>query len=476
VDLSRLTIERTPAPTAPRGGRRRRPSWIAPSVVVLLLGGAAFLFRGPLQETLDRFTSKEVEVATAVKSSPLLAGAIEGTAANGYVVADRRAALSADTPGRIVELNVREGSFVKKGDVVARLYADEYKAGLARAQAEVAAQKKTVLRAGSDLVVAQSNAATQQTAITAAQGIVETAVATLTQARLKLERAEKLVEDKVENQQTLDDARAENDRAVGSHKNALALLETARAGAVEAQSRVSAAQAVVDEAQAQLPAFEAARDLAQATLDKTEVRAPFTGIVVLKDAEVGEVVSPNAQGAQSRGSVATMVDFESLQVQVEMPERNITAVAVGAPVKIFLDAFPDLPYAGKVERVWPTANRQKATIEVRASFDQRDERLRPEMGVRVVFLPKGAGAGAAAGGAKETGTEGVLVPESCVVRDGGKTYVFKVEREIARKVELALGEPRNGKYVVEHGLAGGEQLVANPPARLADGERVRVKP
>src|SRR5262249_48606481 len=163
---------------------------------------------------------------------------------NGYVVADRRAALSADTPGRIVELNVREGSLVKKGDVVARLYADEFRAALERAKAELAAQEKTVLRASSDLAVAQSNAATQQTAIAAAQANVDTAEATLTQAKLKLERAEKLVEDKVENQQTLDDARAEHDRAVGARKNALALLATAQAGAVEAESRVTAAQAV----------------------------------------------------------------------------------------------------------------------------------------------------------------------------------------------------------------------------------------
>ncbi|HET6162146.1 MAG TPA: efflux RND transporter periplasmic adaptor subunit [Planctomycetota bacterium] len=472
MDLSRLTIERTTPPSAGRGARRRRPAWIVPVVVVAVLGGAGFLFRTPLLAGLDRFTLPEVEVAIAVKSSPLSAGAIEGTAANGYVVADRRAALSADTPGRIVELNVREGSFVKKGEVVARLYADEYKAALARALAEVAAQKTTVLRAGSDLVVAQSNAATLQTTITAAQANVDTAEATFKQATQKLERAQKMVEDKVENQQALDDARAEHDRAVGAKKNAEALLATAQASAVESQNRVASAQAVVDEAQAQLPAFEAARDLAQATLDKTEVRAPFTGIVVLKDAEVGEVVSPNAQGAQSRGSVATMVDFESLQVQVEMPERNIGAVEVGAPVKIFLDALPDQPYSGKVERVWPTANRTKATIEVRASFEKLDERLRPEMGVRVVFLPKGGGGKAAA---SVPFAEGVFVPASCVVRDGGTAAVFVVERGVVHKVALTLGEPKNERYLVEKGLAGGEQLVVKPPARLEDGDHVRVK-
>src|SRR5262249_30615789 len=251
---------------------------------------------------------------------------------------------------------------------------------------------------------------------------------------------------------------------VGARKNALALLATAQAGAVEAESRVTAAQAVVDETRAQLPAYSAARDLAQATLDKTEVRAPFTGIVVLKAAEGGEVASPNGQGAQSRGSVATMVDFASLQVQVEMPERNISAVEVGAPVKIFLDALPDQPYAGKVERVWPVANRQKATIEVRASFEKLDERLRPEMGVRVVFLPRGAGGPAQA---EAPVPEGVFVPAGCVVRSaGGRSTLFVVERGVVRAVDLVLGEPRNERYLVEKGLSGGEELVVHPPARL----------
>ena len=180
---------------------------------------------------------------------------------------------------------------------------------------------------------------------------------------------------------------------------------------------------------------EANRDLARATLDKTEVRAPFDGVVVLKDAEVGEVVSPNSQGGNSRGSVVTMVDFASLEVQVDMPETSLHAVAVGGAANIYLDAFPEIAYRGRVERIWPTANRQKATVEVRASFLEPDEKLRPEMGVRVVFTPPEA---PPVDPAQDEG-ELVLIPSSCVVRIDARPGVFELE---ARRGTLARDRAR----------------------------------
>ncbi len=118
-------------------------------------------------------------------------------------------------------------------------------------------------------------------------------------------------------------------------------------------------------------AAAAARDLAQATLDKTDVRAPFDGIVVLKDAEVGEVVSPNVQGGgNARGAVCTMVDFDSLEVQANVPETTLGRRCVGAPADVFLDAYPDQRLRRHVDRIWPTADRQKATVEVRVQLDE----------------------------------------------------------------------------------------------------------
>jgi HlyD family secretion protein len=475
LDLSPLQIDRSKSAPAARRGRGGRTNWFAWGVLAaaaLLL----FFFRRPLLEIADRLRLPEVEVAVATKSSPLAAGAIEGTAANGYVVADRRAALSADTPGRIVELNVREGSVVKKGDVVARLYADEYRAALARAEADVAAQRATVERTALDLKVAEAEVSHQASVAAAAAAGVDDADAAEKLAKLKYERAVKLVDDKIETQQTLDDARAEHDRAVASLATARAMRDAAQAEAKQVEARVASATSAVSEAEARLPSLEAGRDLAKATLDKTEVRAPFAGVVIMKDAEVGEVVSPNAQGTQSRGSVATMIDFASLQVQVEMPERNINAVSIGAPTRIFLDADPDHPYTGSVERVFPTASRQKATIEVRVRFDQLDERLRPDMGARVVFLPpemRGSKGDAAVGG--EAAPQGVFVPANCLVKIDGKSGVFVVDRDVARFHPIAGGEARSGKVLVQSGLEGGEKLVVQPPSSLSDGDRVRVK-
>jgi multidrug efflux pump subunit AcrA (membrane-fusion protein) len=146
-------------------------------------------------------------------------------------------------------------------------------------------------------------------------------------------------------------------------------------------------------------------------------------------------------------------------------------VTPGAPVRIYLDAWPERPYAGRVSRIWPTANRQKATIEVRASFDERDQRLRPDMGVRVVFL---AGDAPAAGPERPSGPT-ILIPEEALTRDGGRTGVLVVERDRVRFQPVAAGARRAGRVTIESGLSPGERVVISPPSGLADGDRVRVE-
>jgi len=469
LDLSPLQIDRAAA-AAPSRGRApgRRLGWIVGAALAVLL---AWLFGGRLLDLADRVRLAEVRAERVFKPSPLSASAVSGTAANGYVVASKRAALSADTPGRIVELNVTEGSVVKKGELVARLYADEYRAELARAQADIVAQRASIERWRQEIEVARSEAERLRKSADAARAGVAEAGATLKLACLKLERAEKLVADDVESRQWLDDARADHERAAAADQSARAELAAAETAVVEGDQRVAMQEAVVAESQARIPVLEAVRDQAKATLDKTEVRAPFDGVVVLKDAEVGEVVSPNSQGGNSRGSVATMVDFASLEVQVEMPERSISAVAIGAPVRIFLDAWPEQGYAGRVARVWPVASRSKATIEVRVTFDAPDDRLRPEMGARVVFL---AGENGSAAESKP-GPDGVLVPAGAIVKVDGKSSVFVLERDRVRAVAVVAGEERSGRVVVTSGLRGEEIVVVDPPARLSDGDRVRVK-
>ncbi len=460
MDLERLKIDRAPASRRPRGRATRR------LVVLGFLGLLLFLFRAPLLRAYGRLTLPVVRATEAVRTTPQTAAA--GVSANGYIVAARRAALSADTPGRVVEMNVEEGSVVKKGDVVARLFADEYRAALRRAEAQMDLARAEQARLDAELVAARSRLGTLKTTVAAAAARLEEARARAERAKVDYDRAQALVASGAGTQQEADEAQTELDRAAAARNAEDAMLVVARGRVAEGEAEVSVADARLAEAAATTKGRAAARDEAQAVLEKTEVRAPFDGVVVLKDAEVGEVVSPNAQGGNSRGAVVTMVDFASLEAQVELPERSLAHVEKGARARVFLDAYPDEGYEGAVDRVWPTANRQKGTVELRVKLDTPDKRLRPEMGVRVVFLDPGAEAEATPQEAA------VLVPESAVARVDGRTGVFELDRDVARWRAIELGAKRGSRVVVEKGLSGGERLVDAPPGDLEDGARVRV--
>ena len=480
MDLQKLRIERgaddAPATAsaargpAPSGGRGLR---LAPLIWLALLAGAGYLFRAPLLELLDGLRLTKVEVAIAYEPDPLGGSSIRGVAANGYIVARNRAALSADTPGRVVELNVEEGSIVREGDVVARLFADEFEAAVQAAAADVEVARKTVVSAQATRRARERSCEAREADVTAAEARVRGGEATLLLTKLDLARANDLLEKTYGSQ-------ADVDAAVAARENAIAELEALRSSTASAQAALEEARGLLEEAaasiaqaEAQIPVREANLAQAKATLDKTIVRAPFDGIVVLKDAEVGEVVSPNSQGGNSRGSVATLVDFSSLEVQVELPETSLDAANVGEAATAWLDAFPQNAYSVRVQRIWPTANRQKATIEVRLVFDEPDERLRPEMGVRVVF---GTTEEPTGDGAEEVAApEGVLIPESALVRIDGADGVFALERDVARWRVLELGARRGGRVLISSGLDAGDRVILAPPPSLVDGDRIRLK-
>lgn len=399
MDLEALKIDRSA--DSGRARRRRRRGGLGWIVVLAVAAIALWLFRAPLVRTLDGWRLTHVRTLRVVATSPAAAAAVSGTAANGYVVARTRAALSADTPGRIVELNVSEGSVVKQGDVVARLYFDE-----------------------------------------------------------------------VESQQRLDQTRATEEQAQARLDATRAQERSAATAAEQAVQRQGSSEAALAEARARVTSLEARRDQAAATLDKTYVRAPFDGVVVLKDAEVGEVVSPNSQGAQSRGSVATMVDFQSLEVQVELPETSLDSVHVDQAATIFLDAFPGDGYAARTLRIWPTANRQKGTVEVRVGFERIDDRLRPEMGARVVFR---ADSSAAEAPPDADAGPALRIPSSSVVRVDGRRGVFVVERSVVGFRAIEVGGEKSDRVLVTSGLTEGEHIVVEPPTSLEDGERVFVE-
>jgi len=219
---------------------------------------------------------------------------------------------------------------------------------------------------------------------------------------------------------------------------------------------------------AQVAAARAQVVLAEVNLENTRVRAPFDGTVLNKDAEVGEIVAPaSAGGSLTRTAIVTMADLRTLEVEVDVNEAYISQVRNGQEAAITLDAYPDTSFHGRVRQVVPTADRQKATVLVKVSILDRDSRILPEMGAKVVFARD------AAGGATVAPPQRLLVPAAAVVDGPAGPQVWVVEdgRVSARRV--ATGPVREGQTEVRHGLSGGETVVVHPPAGLR--ERLRVK-
>jgi RND family efflux transporter MFP subunit len=437
--------------------------------LLLFVAGALWFFRAPLMRIADRARLPHVKVAEAYELGASAAGALSGTAANGYVVPRVRAALSADTPGRIVEMNVEEGSVVKQGDVVARLYSEELSAGLESAQAETRAAEAAQERVMAECETARSALSVATSSVAAAVARLASAESDLEFARRESKRLADLHDKGFASEQAVDQANTALERSLRNGEAERANLEGARGAKIQSERTLAACEAGVVEAAARIEVTQANRDLAAATLEKTNVRAPFDGVVVLKDAEVGEVVSPNSLGGNSRGSVATMVDFASLEAQVELQETSIADVQQGVPAAIFLDAYPTHRYEGRVDRVWPTANRQKGSIEVRIVFLEPDELLRPEMGLRVVFSPRKEELSAPP-------PEGsVALPRDCVVQDAGESVVFAVQHGRVVRRGVTLGANQGNRVTIESGVENGELIVVAPPPELSDGDRVWVE-
>jgi len=464
LDLQSLKIDRQ----APAKARRRNP-W--PGVAVLgILAAVVWLFWTPLRTLVDRVNLPAIRAYLVTEASAASIAAVRGTAANGYVVAARRAALSSDVPGRIVELSVREGSIVKQGDIVARLYSDEYRAALERAAADLEVASASVDRAEAIIQERQSDADQATNAERTADARAAEARAGVSWASSEHERQKEMADKGIGSLRELDKARSDLDAARARQRTADSELTASHLATEAAKRRLGTARSDLGVAKARRQAAAATKRQAQATLDKTDVRAPFDGIVVLKDAEVGEVVSPNVQGgSNARGAVCTMVDFASLEVQAHVPESSLGSVVVGAPVDVFLDASPDEKLTGIVDRIWPTADRTKATVEVRILVEER-ERLRPEYGVRVVFRDQRGPESVDTTAEKE---KRIVVPEAAVVEIDGVPTAFVLERDTVRATSVTIGERKGGRVTIETGLRAGQRIVADPPPSLRDKDRIR---
>ncbi|MFB3819550.1 MAG: efflux RND transporter periplasmic adaptor subunit [Candidatus Methylomirabilales bacterium] len=351
-----------------------------------------------------------VEVA-AVRAAP--AGRPAVLNASGYVTPRRRATIAAKITGRVNEILAEEGMRVEAGQVLARLDDSDARARLRAAEAE-------------------------RTAIAAA--LAEHRV-NLANAERDRRRWEELWKDGAVSEQGVDQART----AAESLKARIALAEE------------------------QVRAAEARIRVAEQDLENTVIRAPFAGLVVSKDAQRGEMVSPiSAGGGFTRTGIATIVDMSSLEIEVDVNESSLARVRPGQPVLAALDAYPDWKIPGHVRTLIPTADRQKATVKVRVAFDRLDPRILPDMGVKVTFLGPEPPAG-------DASAARAIVPRAAVRQEAGGAVAFVVrDGRVARRA-LALGQLRGSEQEVTAGLAEGEQVVVKGHEGLADGQRVQTK-
>jgi HlyD family secretion protein len=262
---------------------------------------------------------------------------------------------------------------------------------------------------------------------------------------------------------------AETEAQLVQAKRDFERAKTLRAQGLNSDADLENAETRMSVTAAQLNAAHARVELARVNLENTQVRAPFDGTVLRKDAEVGEIVAPaSAGGGLTRTAIVTMADLRTLEVEVDVNEAYIAQIGNEQTARITLDAYPDTSFAGRVRQVVPTADRQKATVQVKVSILDRDRRILPEMGAKVVFLRE------AESGPVAAAPRRVTVPAAAVVTaaDGSKVWVFEDGRVAAREVEV--GPARGDLVEIRKGLAGGESVVVDPPAGIKDGARVRA--
>jgi RND family efflux transporter MFP subunit len=253
--------------------------------------------------------------------------------------------------------------------------------------------------------------------------------------------------------------------AANAHEAAEARVAVNAASLAAWTSEIARREAERKVAEANVETARLAEATAAINVEKTRIRAPFRGLVIRKDAEKGEVIAPTGGGAQSKGSVLTIVDPESFEMQVELNERQIANVAEGDAAGIKMDADTTRTWPGRVRKIWPRADRSKGTIEVRVAFVERPPYARPDMAGQVVFRGK-------QDVAARSEPAYVTVPQAAVVKRGTEDVVFVLESGAARQVAVRLGAPKGTSAVVLEGLSGGETVILAPAASLVDGERV----
>lgn len=385
-----------------------RMPWIVALVLVAVLAasGAGWWWWNSRQAI-------EVSVVAAMAPSSA-SGDSAVLQATGYVTARRQATVSAQITGTLAEVLIEEGEHVDAGQVLARLEDTAQQADLAQARAQVSH----------------------------ARALATQLDAQLAQARRDLKRQQEMVERKLVSRQA---------------------VESAQTQVTSLSAQLIAQQRMVDLAAAQ-------ETSAQVQLDYTTVRAPFAGVVIAKAAQVGEIVSPlSAGGGFTRTGVGTIVDMDSLEIEVDVNEAYINRVTADMRAEAILDAYKDWKIPARVIAIIPTADRGKATVKVRVGLDQKDARILPDMGARVNFLEERPEQGVSTAPPK-----GVLIPASGLVKRNGQDVVFVISGDTVTQKVVTVGRDMGDLRLVE-GIGASTQIVREPPAQLEDGSRIAVK-
>ena len=396
-DLSALRIDRELAPIR----RRRRRKWIGLAVVLVLVAAAAAWYAAQPRAQVVATTP----IVTTYPSQQYVV-----LNATGYVVAQRKAAISSKATGRLEWLGVAEGSRVKSGDLIARIDNRD--------------------------VVAQAQSA--QASVRAARANVRQSEVERENAQVEYRRNEELVGKGFISQSALDTAKARLDRA----------------------------QAGVASAQANLNVSLANARNADVAVDYTEIRAPFDGVILSKSANVGDLVTPFSSAADSKGAVVSMADMGTLEVEADVSESSLAKVHVGQPAEIVLDALPDTRFRGHINRMVPTVDRAKATVMTKVAFDAIDPRILPEMSAKVSFLSQEV--------APEQQKPVVAVNPDAIVQRNGRSVVFVMRDGRAVAVPVTPGLKIGDATAIAGDVKAGEKAVSKPAPSLATGALVKT--
>lgn len=351
-------------------------------------------------------SSQTVELGTVALTTSGQESAI--LSASGYIVAQRKAAVASKGTGRLEFLGVIEGDRVKTGEIIGRLERRDVEAALGQVKANLSVAKATLESMKAELEDASASFERQKTLF----------------AQNSISRAE------------FDGANARYKRAV--------------AGVTSAEASIKFAEANVNASEVQL--------------EYTLIRAPFDGVVLTKNANVGEVISPFGAAAGSRGAIVTIADMSSLEVEADVSESNIEKIKEGMPCEITLDAYPEKRYSGFVNKIVPTADRAKATVLTKVRFKERDERVLPEMRAKVNFLKEGKQQ-------QQNSTPKISVPAAAITTRNGQKVVFIVKDEIIVETAVTLGEVMGNRIEIKQGVTAGQKVVLRPAENLTTGTR-----